>query len=1179
MLILNLDGEDGRDGINGSLGISGSYGGGRGTDGGDATEATQGKDGDHLVLALRQEDHSGVHIKASSGDGSTLADKIYDLAVLKKIVPSARGGRGGSGGNGGDGGRGGTGFRGANATQLMAGTNGGPGGRGGDGGRGSDGKDGGRGGSVTMTVSANDMFLLMAVEGCDHRSSAGLVRGGVGGSCGFHGHGGMGGFGGAGGAPYSWTTTTYSTVNGHTTSQTHYHSNPGGINGPMGISGSSPTNTLTSGQDGENGSLAINIPDMNISASARYDLRLENLSILTNGSFSAGSFEFGDTAIVQKITVQNVGPMPTPPRQRTLFRIKPTDPYIRPRQEDEAFIPMDCSIASGDCYDVISKLNFTVGYPDFPTIADDFEPFIHRTNFLIRSTQLGLERGMSSGSRTVFQRDFLNFHLKTDHTMVIRFPVENVAGIVGLRSLASGESTSLQFAVRNIGRYGLGLSCHSTFKRFLGVQVFLDQSKSDIDVSNVKFVSVDGKEANISMNCHRADGEELFYRGHLVEISSLATGSVTDIHQTLSLSPDVLPYSRLTLQAEVILQDVPRLTQEGRTKLGRNGLRVIQRRKIEVVSEPAFGTSASGDVDVVLVSTLSTTRAQYISWMDMVQKTMGLRVESFSASRYGHLEPNKVLPNGTTLRQAFADKLVIVLNEKYSPIRKNSLKVRPSRLLPRGCSQGSGFEASTRWLIVGSSRASEKQLLAGLCRTTPDDPDTKEFASISKFRKHIIGIILKERASGQIEKDDKITHYTINATAALLNRPTASKRIVKLAESLRKWLSTADPLRQYLIEHKALGLATEEKGSKKGPMKTWSVGSLTIHRGQSRCLNRAIIAKGNQPPLSSPPVVASPAMLFSVAISMPATLRIQVFCQAVRSMDQAAASVHGKQSKALVDAFKDAFASELLWEVANHLDGNMNLQDDPGDNFPSVATLGTDPIMQQMVLTERQTSNAILKQNIQYELSDLIARLKCIADSKDLRPVWALKRRSLREALCKLVGKVAKEWGASVDSAVVEKQRRALKSEVKSHIKKDRKKYFVGVHSRWRKGLNFIYSTKNSPRFSTELTGTLNKFHAARLIELEIPEGREKRSSESMRFATCVTNIISSTECKKMRKAEKERMKQLENIYKTTVLSRGDLLQGKSHEPRPVEPLSIGGIELQYEEGGITVASQHVFDI
>jgi len=75
-----------------------------------------------------------------------------------------------------------------------------------------------------------------------------------------------------------------------------------------------------------------------------------------------------------------------------------------------------------------------------------------------------------------------------------------------------------------------------------------------------------------------------------------------------------------------------------------------------------------------------------------------LKVEYYSVSIYGFLDPDFPSPNGNaSLAQVFKGKLVLVLDETFNPLDKSVSKMEPSRMLPNSCqSQTSGYDDSTR---------------------------------------------------------------------------------------------------------------------------------------------------------------------------------------------------------------------------------------------------------------------------------------------------------------------------------------------------------------------------------------------------------------------------------------------------------------------------------------------------
>ena len=154
--------------------------------GGDAGAAQVGGAGGNLDVVLTSEAPRQVRVSGTQRGGQSVApwDRVISLRS-----------DGGAGGDGGCGGNGAPGLPGRDADGQTPGMPGGPGQRGGDGGRGSNGAAGGAGGSITVSVRAADLDLLVGVQT--------LARGGPGGCAGRHGEPGAGGRGGRGGRSFS----------------------------------------------------------------------------------------------------------------------------------------------------------------------------------------------------------------------------------------------------------------------------------------------------------------------------------------------------------------------------------------------------------------------------------------------------------------------------------------------------------------------------------------------------------------------------------------------------------------------------------------------------------------------------------------------------------------------------------------------------------------------------------------------------------------------------------------------------------------------------------------------------------------------------------------------------------------------------------------------------------------
>lgn len=69
----------------------------------------------------------------------------------------------------------------------------------------------------------------------------------------------------------------------------------------------------------------------------------------------------------------------------------------------------------------------------------------------------------------------------------------------------------------------------------------------------------------------------------------------------------------------------------------------------------------------------------------------------FSVSIYGSLDPNYQIPElGISLKEAFEGKLLIVLDDTFSPLAGSIAKMEPSRMLPNGPQVRHSVDYSTR---------------------------------------------------------------------------------------------------------------------------------------------------------------------------------------------------------------------------------------------------------------------------------------------------------------------------------------------------------------------------------------------------------------------------------------------------------------------------------------------------
>eukprot|EP00347_Sterkiella_histriomuscorum_P009341 403341583 len=352
MAEIKLSGVRGHDGQDGYAGCH------HGENGSNAGHAEDGGDGGVAYLRVQRVPESVSAILVTGTIHGQPFAQSFELGQAGHLNIDASGGKGGRGGYGGNGANGRPGQDGMNATRYTNGTNGGSGGNGGNGGNGTSGAHGGKGGFVQIIVSEADMDLLMMLGPI-------CIEGGRGGSAGRNGHGGAGGPGGRGGSSYTYSTTstsTYRDSNGNTQTQhhTHWHTNPGGMNGPSGNSGHDGSAHLHCGRDGADGSFEFIVEHLNgpVKYLNKYDLKLLDFGIIFYEE--DGIIEPGEKAYISTLTLHNIGLMPTP--IQTDFFVSLVDNNWL---QGIGNLQIPRAIAPGDLITIPFKHEFLINYPIF----------------------------------------------------------------------------------------------------------------------------------------------------------------------------------------------------------------------------------------------------------------------------------------------------------------------------------------------------------------------------------------------------------------------------------------------------------------------------------------------------------------------------------------------------------------------------------------------------------------------------------------------------------------------------------------------------------------------------------------------------------------------------------------------------------------------------------------------
>lgn len=385
---------------------------------------------------------SEINIELTDNHDSTInitGSHSVTIRIDEKLCLLAVGANGIDGKIGADGYDGTSGVDGTDAGMYSSGGNGGPGGDGGHGEAGSNGGHAGNGGKVDVWVKQEDLALLDTISSID-------VSAGIPGKAGRHGAGGRGGRGGRGGSSYSWSepytvdrtehwTDTEGNSHSHVVSDTyyHYHSSPGGSDGPDGSNGGAYTHSLYPGAVGTVGQIHFHVTQ-----GTAESLHIEPYKLMTrNVSFQSvegsGLWEPGDI-VKASYEVENTGTtMISPPELIPLVLENPE--HLELVQTGT----VTGSILAGTTHlSESTPLQFRIKEPQSHTGS---EPYKLTTTVMVAAQNTRLNQP--------FQ------HSRTRNTLTIQYPVLLESQPAHF-SIAENESQLLQATIKNIGTKDLG---------------------------------------------------------------------------------------------------------------------------------------------------------------------------------------------------------------------------------------------------------------------------------------------------------------------------------------------------------------------------------------------------------------------------------------------------------------------------------------------------------------------------------------------------------------------------------------------------------------------------------------------------------------------------------------------------------------------------------------------------
>ena len=797
---LDVSGADGQAGADGTDHIGDSAPRGQqGRNGGNATAARPGLPGGVTEVTL-QSNKDNPHLLLLQGKQGRVERPPQPPQSLHQTLPltsagllrlSAHGGKGGDGGDGGRGQDGGKGAHGRDATKISAGTDGLPGGNGGSGGAATSGADGGKGGSVTVTVSSQDMHLLMLVQDPN-------VAGGRGGMQGKNGSGGSGGAGGDGGSRYSWTeeharTKTVPLPNGsggimlttvHYTETVH-KSNPGGSSGPRGTSGSSGTATVTSGNSGQPGTFSyVVVGDKHgdgrtiTKYGGRYEVKVTNFTF--DSSNADGINEPGELVTISHIKVKNIGPMPTPPKQRIRFTLS-HDSWLRP-----------CSAPL---------------WLPRPLLPNQETELPGELLFRVRPHQVEMEPAApfeSSGRlqvkavMEVVERPFEGVGAFTE-ALRVRYPVQ-LSLIKGSDSLAAGTAVELSWTVSNVSDKPLG--------------------------GEVRPMALHWRHTPTAEGAHgQLTADMLSFNGgagqawHRLSSPFVQRLPVIQPHQslqmkgTLALSSDAPAYTQCSLQAMLALAPLsPPTTIKGLSTADFDaadqlsaapqllqGLQVVQLRSLTVCVSQAYVRNPASRL--LLVASKTTTEEEYGAWRELA-RSLCTELEVWDVSLMGRLDFAEPI-NGSCLFEDLRGKLIILVDDEVQLSQgaaATPLKARVSDYLSREQLLQAMANSISFYFVLQPADSAEfaRRWLVNAEPVDADDPQVQSYEKGSSLLK------AADTFQGAAQR------VVLQQRVVALRNSTSTHYMVYKVAKMQKELSEKHPDRRYIISY-AHDMRTERK--------------------------------------------------------------------------------------------------------------------------------------------------------------------------------------------------------------------------------------------------------------------------------------------------------------------------------------------------------------------------------
>ena len=776
-------GQHGTPGLNHHLPPPGS--GAHGQRGGNAGPSERGHDAGSIDLHLHHAGGPKTHLLQVSGTvRGDQHERDLDIPNLEMqtdgyLFIEAVGGRGGNGGQGGNGQPGATGSRGRNATRYRNGTNGGPGGNGGHAGDATDGSDGGSGGKVQISLSDQELGLLMLVKG--------NLTGGSIGFAGRPGHPGIGGKGGKGGSSHSWTETQhYTTHDGKSARRSVRHFNSGGRNGSRGHSGLPSLYHAQDGHQGAAGKLQILVTDATGKRTiypSPFDLELTTFDVAAE----ANVIEPDSLISIDQIEVQNSGGMPLPHNYPIRILVE-TDRWLH---SDGSGLLLQQALQP-DATTVFTTDGIALRVSDYIVEQPRSRPFRLRHPI---SPVAWMEGGIG--------RPFRQFPNGED--IEVRFPVE-ISNVRSLTSLAPGESTILTWSITNTSdetfdQKHLVRAVKSAIRIYTSDQQTSDQQTSDQQTSDQTTNRASNHTPLVFFD--PTDHEHDLHQTPFQQpVRKFCPGDTHTVRTRVGITEntDVNSYSEFSLAVDLHLQR-PRSSERSEQ------YRIVDCRKIQIRVSEIYRRDA--DARFLLIANARTTSNEIQKWTKLADY-FGSGIDIWDISYYGFLDLAKKLKDGESLLEQWRGMTIIIPNNYFTT--------------PEGTTSAFAQLCKTQFLhaaadfdinfyIVGDSQTSDSEQLATALIPVEETTRQRKFTSSQAFLEEVSRWNQFTSKSQQVVGGDSSdvrdfadislgSLHELKITKRTFLFQPKKRALVRKAEALVKKLTRDDPLHRWIVIHR-----------------------------------------------------------------------------------------------------------------------------------------------------------------------------------------------------------------------------------------------------------------------------------------------------------------------------------------------------------------------------------------